>query len=105
MKGKFDIPLAIIEPYACAKPVILSDLPIFAEFSNPEISVTISTRQNLDEGGSRGNGRALWQAIEHLQGNEAKRKSLGANAKAFVEQNFDLRETARAYRELYSTLQ
>jgi glycosyltransferase involved in cell wall biosynthesis len=106
MKGKFDIPLAIIEPYACAKPVILSDLPIFAEFSNPEISVTISTRRSQGEGGysSTETAQALWQAIEDLQGDEAKRKALSIHARAFVEQSFDLQQTAEEYGEMYSNL-
>lgn len=94
MKGKFDIPLAIIEPYACEKPIILSDLEIFKEFSNPEFSVTIP----------RGNGEALWAAIENLQADEVKRNTLGRSARAFVEQHFDLRDTARKYGELYGDI-
>jgi glycosyltransferase involved in cell wall biosynthesis len=94
MKGKFDIPLAIIEPYACEKPVILSDLEIFKEFSKPEFSVTIP----------RGDGDALWQTIEDLRLDEGKRKALGKNARAFTEQYFDLRDTARRYEELYRLL-
>lgn len=95
MKGKFDIPLAIIEPYACAKPVILSDLPIFQEFSKSEFSVTIPV----------GDGEALWQAIEDLRGNEAKRKSFGVNARLFAEQFFNLKMTAKDYENLYKTMQ
>jgi glycosyltransferase involved in cell wall biosynthesis len=91
MKGKFDIPLAIIEPYACEKPVILSDLEIFQEFSKPDFSVTVP----------RGNGDALWQAIEDLRADEDKRKALGQKARAFTEQFFDLKETARKYATLY----
>jgi phosphatidylinositol alpha-1,6-mannosyltransferase len=91
MRGKFDIPLVIIEGYACGKPVILSDLPIFEEFSHPDISVTVP----------RNNSDTLWKAIQDLMQNEAKRKSLGVNARLFVEQYFDLRNTADEYERLY----
>ena len=94
MKGKFDIPLAIIEPYACAKPVILSDLPIFAEFSRPDFSVTIP----------RGDSEALWQAIDDLRCDATNRKSLATNARLFTERCFDLRDTARYYSDLYRNL-
>ncbi|MEI8103405.1 MAG: glycosyltransferase family 4 protein [Candidatus Moraniibacteriota bacterium] len=94
MKGKFDIPLAIIEPYACAKPVILSDLEIFREFSKPEFSVTIPA----------GDGEKLWQAIEDLQADEAKRKILGVNARLFTEQFFNLEMTAKDYENRYKTI-
>lgn len=94
MRGKFDIPLAIIEPYACSKPVILSDLEIFQEFSKPEFSVTIP----------RNDGDALWRAIIDLRSDEAKKKALSINARAFVEQYFDLQNTARKYESLYEDL-
>ena len=41
LHGKFDVPLIIIEAYACAKPVILSNLSEFQEFANERICVTI----------------------------------------------------------------
>ncbi|QQS15562.1 MAG: glycosyltransferase family 4 protein [Candidatus Moraniibacteriota bacterium] len=94
MHGKFDVPLVILEAYACGRPVILSDLPIFEEFSNPQISATIP----------RDNGDALWSAIESLRANEAKRNALGTNARAFVERSFDLKETAKEYEKLYCEL-
>lgn len=94
MAGKFDVPLVILEAYACGRPVILSDLPLFREFSNAEISVTIP----------RGNSGALWQSIEDLRESEAKRNALSTNARAFVERNFDLSETASHYRHLYRQL-
>ncbi|MDD5083456.1 MAG: glycosyltransferase family 4 protein [Candidatus Moranbacteria bacterium] len=101
MRGKFDIPLAIIEAYACGKPVILSDLEIFQEFSSPEFSVTIPlARQSLSEG-----GRTLWQTILDLQSDESKRKRLGTNARTFTEQFFDLKNTAQSYERLYASLQ
>ena len=91
MHGKFDVPLVILEAYACGRPVILSDLPIFEEFSNPQISATIP----------RDNGEALWSAIESLRIDSEQRKTLGRSARAFVERSFDLEETAGTYSELY----
>lgn len=91
MHGKFDVPLVILEAYACGRPVILSDLPIFKEFSNPDISVTIP----------RGDGEELWETIEALRADEAKRNALGRSARAFVEQNFNLNETVQMYRNAY----
>ena len=91
MHGKFDVPLVILEAYACGRPVILSDLPLFGEFSNPHISATIP----------RDDGDALWSAIQSLRADETKRKALGRSARAFVERSFDLKETAGTYSELY----
>lgn len=92
--GKFDVPLVIPEAYASGKAVILSDIPRFAEFSNPDICATIP----------RGNGNALWDAIEELRRNPERRCSLGRNARRFVEKHFDLGETARSYRDMYERL-
>ncbi len=94
MRGKFDVPLVIIEAYACGKPVILSDLPIFAEFSNPEICVTVA----------RGSMEELSKKLAYLKDNRAIRESLGQNARAFVEQNFNLKDTVREYENLYTEL-
>jgi glycosyltransferase involved in cell wall biosynthesis len=94
MRGKFDIPLVIIEGYACSKPVIVTDLPIFQEFTDSDISAIIPT----------GDGEALWATIEALMRDETKRKALGSNARAFVEQYFDLRNTAIEYERLYQSI-
>lgn len=91
MAGKFDVPLVILEAYACGRPVILSDLPLFREFSNPHISATIP----------RGDSEALWHMIESLRLDKEKRNSLGKNARLFVEQSFDLRETSNQYQNSY----
>ena len=91
MHGKFDVPLVILEAYACGRPVILSDLPLFAEFSNPNISATIP----------RNDGDTLWSAIRSLRADEAKRKALGASTRAFVERSFDIKETSERYQVIY----
>lgn len=94
LNGKFDVPLIIIEAYACAKPVILSDLPQFSEFANNDICVTIP----------KDSGKELMQSLAYLKENEAERKRLGANARKFVEAHFDLRNTATQYEKIYSEL-
>lgn len=94
MRGKFDVPLVIIEAYACGKPVILSDLPIFGEFSGNEFCVTIP----------RGSTADLSEKLAYLKDNKESRDTIGRNARAFVEQNFDLKKTVDEYEALYETL-
>jgi glycosyltransferase involved in cell wall biosynthesis len=94
MKGKFDVPLAIIEPYACGKPVILSDLLEFAEFSNPDISLTVK----------RGSNEEFLKALHTLERDPELRARLGKNARTFVEKHFDLKHTAEEYGRLYASL-
>lgn len=94
MKGKFDVPLVIVEAYACGKPVVLSDLPEFEEFSNPDISVTVK----------RGSNEDFMKAVTLLQSDPDRRTRLGTNARAFVEKNFDLKHTAEEYGDLYASL-
>ncbi len=94
LNGKFDVPLIIIEAYACGKPVILSDLEQFAEFSNPDICVTIS----------RGSSEKFIESVAYLQDNVQERNRLGENARRFVQDRFDLKNTAKQYEEIYSSL-
>jgi len=94
LKGKFDVPLIIIEAYASGKPVILSDLEAFREFSNDAISATIP---RLD-------GQALIDKILYLKHNSDSRAAIGQAARTYAETHFDLRETARAYADLYARI-
>lgn len=94
MRGKFDVPLVIIEAYACGKPVILSNLPIFAEFSSPTICASIP----------RGSTEEFGSTLAYLKDNPSIRASLGQSARHFVEQHFDLKKTVREYEEVYNTL-
>jgi glycosyltransferase involved in cell wall biosynthesis len=94
LHGKFDVPLIIIEAYACGKPVILSDLPQFSEFSNPDICVTIP----------KDSGDKLIESLAYLKENEAERVRLGENARRFVKDHFDLKNTAKQYEEIYASL-
>lgn len=94
LKGKFDVPLVIIEAYACSKPVILSDLSQFLEFANKDICVTIP----------KDSGEKLIESLAYLKENEAERTRLGTNARQFVTDHFDLKNTAKQYEEIYTSL-
>lgn len=94
MKGKFDVPLAVVEAMACGKPVIISDLPLFSEFAKPEHSVIIE----------RGNVAQLKEAILDLYDNPEKRLAIGKSARKFCEDNFDIQKVAEIYRQIYEKL-
>jgi len=94
MKGKFDVPLAVIEAMACAKPVIISDLPILNEFTKEYIAVRIEP----------GNPKKLWDSIINLYNNSEKRNQIGTQARKFVEENFDIRQIAEIYKKIYEIL-
>ncbi len=94
LKGKFDVPLIIIEAYACGKPVILSDLPQFAEFTNPDICVTIP----------KDSGDKLIESLAYLKDNIDEQHRLGDNARRYVKDHFDLKNTAKQYEETYASL-
>ena len=94
MKGKFDVPLAVIEAMACAKPVIISDLPILREFSNSKNSVMIPT----------GNTEVLWQNIIDLSQKNDLRKDLGLSARKYAEDNFNIKNVAGHYTKIYERL-
>lgn len=94
MKGKFDVPLVVIEGMACEKPVIISDLPILQEFANPDNSVIIKT----------GSTEELITACQQLYADADKRLSLGKSARKFVQENFDILAVAKKYQETYNKL-
>lgn len=94
MKGKFDVPLAAIEPMACGKPVIISNLPILKEFANSQNAVTIEA----------GNVYQLWEAIFELRFNKEKRDKLGVAGRKFTEEHFDIKNIAKQYAQIYEKL-
>ncbi len=94
LKGKFDVPLIIIEAYACGTPVILSDLVEFSEFSHPDICATIEA----------GSGSAFTEKMAYLKDNPLECERLSQNARRYVKDHFDLKNTARQYEEIYASL-
>jgi len=94
MKGKFDVPLAVVEAFACAKPVIISNLPILQEFANNGNSVIIPT----------GDTSELLAQILALASDKIRRENIGSAARKYVEENFDITKVAQKYKELYLNL-
>jgi glycosyltransferase involved in cell wall biosynthesis len=94
MEGKFDVPLAVIEAMACARPVIISDLPILNEFAGDTISVKIKA----------GDMEELFEKILDIHKNRKRYENIGENAKKFAEENFDIKKVAERYQDVYKKL-
>jgi len=94
MHGKFDVPLVVIEAMACEKPVIISNIPILKEFSNEKNSILIEA----------GNAGQLVKSILDLYNNKEKSVYVGTYARTYVEQNFDIKNVAEKYKELYKNI-
>ena len=94
MQGKFDVPLAVIEAMACAKPVIISNLPILQEFTSQENSIVINPKDSSQ----------LNAAIVDLFENKEKCAKIGAVARNYVAENFDIQDVAKRYQEVYNNL-
>jgi glycosyltransferase involved in cell wall biosynthesis len=94
MKGKFDVPLAVIEAMACAKPVVISDLEVLSEFSNNNNSVVVEA----------GSADAYLGAVQQLHANKQHREKIGKAGREFVEKNFSIEHVAEKYEEIYTEL-
>ncbi len=93
MKGKFDVPLAVIEAMACGKAMIISDIPILEEFSKDN-SISIE----------KDSPQALTEAIIDLYSDEKKRMEIAKNALQFAHRNFNIHTAAQKYVSLYNKL-
>jgi phosphatidylinositol alpha-1,6-mannosyltransferase len=94
MRGKFDVPLVVVEAMACEKPVVISNLPILKEFAREESSVIIE-KENVAN---------LSAAVLSLWKNPERRDALGKQARVFVMENFEIKNIAEKYKEIYKTL-
>ncbi|KKP93317.1 MAG: hypothetical protein US25_C0039G0001 [Candidatus Moranbacteria bacterium GW2011_GWE1_36_7] len=94
MQGKFDVPLAVIEAMSCAKPVIISNLPILQEFTSQENSIIIDPKDSSQ----------LNAAIIDLFENKEKCVKIGETAKEYVEQNFSIKDVAKQYEQAYNNI-
>jgi glycosyltransferase involved in cell wall biosynthesis len=94
MEGKFDVPLAVIEAMSCAKPVIISDLPILREFASENNALIIN----------QADSNQLIQASLELFNNKEKCDIIGEAARKYVLENFDIDSVAKKYEEAYTKL-
>ncbi len=94
MKGKFDIPLAVIEAMACGKPVIASSLERLKYFLNSENSILINP----------GDQGALKEKILYLHNNPEARRELGERGMRFARENFDIMKIVKEYEKIYENL-
>ncbi|EKE20164.1 MAG: hypothetical protein ACD_8C00047G0006 [uncultured bacterium] len=94
MKGKFDVPLAVIEAFACAKPVIISNLPILKEFSSDETSISIDPTDKSQ----------LPNAIIDLFENQDKCAKIGEVSRKYAMENFNIKDVANLYNQAYNKL-
>ncbi|KKQ51441.1 MAG: Glycosyltransferase [Parcubacteria group bacterium GW2011_GWD2_38_11] len=94
MQGKFDVPLAVIEAMSCAKPVIISNLPILQEFTSQENSIVIDPKDPTQ----------LNAAIVDLFENKEKCAKIGEAARSYVAENFDINSVAKQYEQTYTKL-
>lgn len=93
MKGKFDVPLAVIEAFACEKPVVISDLPVLREFATPDNSVIIETANN----------EQMIDSIVKLSQDKELCQKIGKAARVFAQENFDITKVAQKYEKVYKS--
>lgn len=94
MKGKFDIPLAVIEAMACGKPVIASNIERLKYFLNDDNSILINP----------GDRAALKEKILYLYDNSEARGILGGKGMKFARENFDIMKIVEEYEEVYRNM-
>lgn len=94
MKGKFDIPLAVIEAMACGKPVIASNIERLRYFLNENNSIMINP----------GDRTALKKKIIYLYNNLKARGVLGEKGMRFAREKFDIMKVVEEYQEVYRSL-
>jgi glycosyltransferase involved in cell wall biosynthesis len=94
MIGKFDVPLAVIEAMACEKPVVISDLPVLAEFTSDETAVVVRT----------GDRDHLVSRILELHADPAARARIGKAARKYTKTWFDIEQVAERYEQVYESL-
>ena len=94
MKGKFDIPLAVIEAMACGKPVIASNIERLRYFLNDKNSILIEP----------GDREALKEKILYLYNNPEARRELGEKGMKFARENFGIMKIVKDYEKIYKDI-
>ena len=91
MIKKSEIPLALLESLALGKPIVITDIPPLNEIMKWDVGETVPS----------GNSEALANALDKLIDDPYLRKSKGKRGKQMVLEEFEIRQVARSYAELY----
>ena len=86
--------MVLTRAYACATPVVASDIPGYREVLTPEAAVSFPA----------GDGAALTDAVASLLADEARRQALGAGGRRVAEQRYSWDAIARRLVEIYESV-
>jgi phosphatidylinositol alpha-mannosyltransferase len=92
--GQESFGMVLTRAYACALPVVASDIPGYREVLDPRAAVTVPP----------GNEGALAEAVATLVEDEAAREAMGAAARDIALERYSWPRLARRLEELYSSL-
>ncbi|MCK5080743.1 MAG: glycosyltransferase family 4 protein [Candidatus Moranbacteria bacterium] len=95
MAGKFDIPLTLVESMACGKPIIVSRLRNLKELVGNNVRGLTCKKECP---------RDLAQKIHLLKTDKKLYNKIAESALIFVKSNFDIKEKAQEYNNIYKDL-
>jgi glycosyltransferase involved in cell wall biosynthesis len=93
--AKMDMPLVLLEHMALGRPVVVSDSEPLSEILPGGAGGTAVTH---------GDARKLADAVGDLLRDDRARRDAGASARHVVETQFDIRQSAAAYADLYDQI-
>ena len=83
--------LVLAEAFACATPVVASDIPGFAAVATPEAARLVPP----------GDADALADAVIDVLADEPRRVAMGRAARALAQENYAWADIARRLEEIY----
>ena len=86
--------MVLTRAFACATPVVASDIPGYREVTTPETSVTVPPDDP----------RSLADAIAALLADEARRQKLGAAARVLAVDRYSWGDIAERLSEIYESV-
>jgi phosphatidylinositol alpha-mannosyltransferase len=92
--GQESFGMVLTRAYACALPVVASDIPGYREVLDPQVSVSVPP----------GDDEALARAVAELVEDEPAREKLGTAARALALERYSWPRLARRLEEIYMSL-
>jgi glycosyltransferase involved in cell wall biosynthesis len=87
--------VAAVEAEACGTPVVVTDVGGLMESTKPNVTSLVAKKKSVED---------LAEKIEILIKNNELRKSMGNNARKFVEENYSLEDNFRHVDEIYKNI-